>query len=191
MVVDDYNWANDSGTTLLDPSADISVKERFQTEATLTVDIRHGNNEKHTVHLRFRDKNADPKPSWIDEDDEPTSTGSAKFTLDSLNPGTTYEVQAWLNDDLPPPDSETFDFPTKPAVTAVSVSDEGQVSAKITVTLVISDIDTSGYAIHVRTSPPGEGKAFTPPPNSLEFTLPGLKSDTDYRVEAWTGQWLR
>ena len=186
VVVDDYNWANDSGTTLLDPSADISVKERFQTEATLTVDIRHGNNEKHTVHLRFRDKNADPKPSWIDEDDEPTSTGSAKFTLDSLNPGTTYEVQAWLNDDLPPPDSETFDFPTKPAVTAVSVSDEGQVSAKITVTLVISDIDTSGYAIHVRTSPPGEGKAFTPPPNSLEFTLPGLKSDTDYRVEAWT-----
>ena len=167
---------------------DITFSDETRVSATATVSLTVADidTSSYTVHLRYRKKDASPPDSWSNAPDESTSNGSAEFTLSSLDAGTTYEVQAWLDDDSPPPDSETFEFYTLPEVTAVSVSDEGQVSAKITVSLVISDIDTSGYAIHVRTSPPGEGKAFTPPPNSLEFTLPGLKSDTDYRVEAWT-----
>ena len=163
-----------------------SDRTRVSAKATVSLTISNIDDSSHTVHLRYREKDATPEANWIDADDEPASNGSAEFTLSGLDGGTTYEVQSWLDDDPPPTDSETFEFYTLPEVTAVSVSDEGQVSAKITVSLVISDIDTSSYAIHVRTSPPGEGKAFTPPPNSLEFTLPGLKSDTDYRVEAWT-----
>ncbi len=190
---DDYNWAEETGTPVPDPSVSLIVKETSQSSATLTADIDRGNNEDHTVHLHFRDKNATPKPGWIAVSDETSSNDSAEFILISLNPGTTYEVQAWLNDGSAPPDSDTFEFHTLPVVKDITFSDETRVSAKATVSLTISDIDTSSYTVHLRhrkknASPPDIWPNPTDESNSNDialFTLGSLDAGTTYEVQAW------
>ena len=191
---DDYNWSDDeTGTPVPDPSVSLTVKERSQTGATLTANIEHGNNVDHTAHLRFREKNANPPESWPNPTDEPSYNDSAEFTLSSLKAGTTYEVQAWLNDDSAPPDSDTFEFYTLPVVEDITFSDETRVSATATVSLTVADIDTSSYTVHLRyrkkdASPPdswSNAPDESTSNGSAEFTLSSLDAGSTYEVQAW------
>ena len=187
---DDYNWATSDDTPVPDPSVSLVVKERSQTGATLTANIAHGNDEDHTVHLRFREKTT---TGWTDASDETSSNDSAEFTLSSLDAGTTYEVKAWLNDDQEPADSDTFEFYTLPTVAGITFSEQNRDSAKATVSLTVSDIDTTSHTVHMRyrekdATPEASWIDATDIPatsGSAEFTLSGLDAGTIHEVQAW------
>ena len=187
---DDYNWATSDGTPVPDPGVSLVVKERSQTGATLTANISNGNDEDHTVHLRFREKTT---TGWTDASDETSSNDSAEFTLSSLDAGTTYEVKAWLNDDQEPADSDTFEFYTLPTVAGITFSEQNRDSAKATVSLTVSDIDTTSHTVHLRyrekdATPEASWIDATDIPatsGSAEFTLGSLDAGTIYEVQAW------
>ncbi|MCY4580515.1 MAG: fibronectin type III domain-containing protein, partial [Chloroflexi bacterium] len=90
VTSDSFAWATGSGTPVADPNVgSITVKERTQTSATLTVNIDNGKDTGHTVHLRYREKTTS---AWTDATDQTSSNDSAEFVLGSLKAGTTYEV---------------------------------------------------------------------------------------------------
>ncbi len=171
-----------------------SDRTRESAKATVSLTVSGIDTSSHTVHLRYREKDATPEATWMNASDQTASSGSAEFTLSSLHAATIYEVQAWLDNDPEPADSETYDFYTLAEVATVTVSDEGQTTAKATATLDIASGDDSTKTVHLRYrtngTPPGSWVTFTPSKttttDSVEFSLMGLKSDTDYRVEAWT-----
>ena len=169
-------------------------RTRVSAKATVSLTVSGIDTSSHTVHLRYREKDASPEASWINASDQTAFSGSAEFALSNLDAATIYEVQAWLDNDPDPADSETYDFYTLAEAATVTVSDEGQTTAKATVTLHIASGDDSTKTVHLRyrtnRTPPGSWVTFTPSKttttDSVEFSLMGLKSDTDYRVEAWT-----
>ena len=187
VTSDNYNWATDDGTPVPDPSVSLVVKERSQTGATLTANIANGNDEDHTVHLRFREKTT---TGWTAVVDQTSANDSAEFTLSSLSPGTTSEAQAWLNDDSPPASSDTFEFYTLPTVEDITFSDRERDSAKATVSLAVSDIDDSSHDVHLRyrkktTTNWTDATDQPATSDNAEFTLGSLDAGTIYEVQAW------
>ena len=90
-------WSvEDTGTPVPNPSIGvISVKTKFQTDATLTVTIDRSNvDNEQTMHLKHRIKT--PPGTWKYEPPKDTGDSSVDFDLSDLSGNTVYEVEAWL-----------------------------------------------------------------------------------------------
>ncbi len=87
--------ASDSFTTLRAPSvSSVSTSNVTQTAATATVTVADADGSR--LHLRYRATT--PSGAWTSAASQAVSGSSAVFSLSGLAPGTTYDVEASLDD---------------------------------------------------------------------------------------------
>ena len=170
--------------------AGIAASDEEQTTATVTVTVKEPNDSD--VHIRYStDPNFGSGSTILtDKRAVPLATGEStvEFRLTGLTSGTTYHVQASYEDDpFPASDTtNTTNFTTKvPTVSAVSVKDITQTGATVTVSLPAPN----GTTVYLHYKETTSGTWGSPEPaivetgeTSVEFTLTGLKSGTQYTV---------
>ena len=99
--------------------------------ATAIVSIAHPDGIERTVYLQFRKKDKMPEDRWSDPpleedtEEEDTDAGKVSIPMESLDPGTDYEVQASFDNTFPEDETKTkkTTFTTKflPSVSNVRV----------------------------------------------------------------------
>ena len=177
-------------TTTYAPSiSSVSVGSITKTTATATVSIANPDDTSRTVHLQYREKDADPEDTWT-KAMEDTDTGSQEFDLTSLTPGTTYEVQASFNGGFSPHKDTTFTTVFEPSISAVGVGDIEKTTA--TATVVIANPDGTNKTVNLQyreynQEPEAEWTKPTPEDTdtgSETFDLASLTPGTTYEVQA-------
>ena len=177
-------------TTTYAPSiSSVSVGDITKTTATATVSIANPDGTSLTVHLQYREKDADPEDTWT-KDMEDTDTGSQEFDLTSLTPGTTYEVQASFDGNFSPHKDTTFTTVFEPSISAVGVGDIEKTTA--TATVVIANPDGTNKTVNLQyreynQEPEAEWTKPTPEDTdtgSETFDLASLTPGTTYEVQA-------
>ena len=178
---------------------------RMQTEVELKVDIVPHDGSSLTVHLHYK---VDGEATWPIQNTitRPTTADSETFSLSSLTPGTTYEVEASLDGDFPTVQSgeiektKTTEFTTlsaDPSVTGIVFADITQTSADVTVTINNPDLDDKDVHYQYRTAPYidteqvevaagewSEPEKIATDGTSVGFDLEELTSGTEYEVWA-------
>ena len=176
-----------SFTTLAsDPSVSgIGISDINNISAVATVNIASPGTAQKTVHLRYREFG---ETGWGTAQTKSTTGSSAQFSLMSLSPRTTYEVQASLANDFAASRSVMFTTSTPaPSVSSVSVSDVTDTSAVATVGIAYAG--SSHKTVHLRFRVYGKAgwgtaQTETTSGSSAQFDLTGLEPQTKYEVEA-------
>ena len=177
-------------TTTYAPSiSSVSVGGITKTTATATVSIANPDGTSRTVHLQYREKDADPEDTWT-KAMEDSDTSSQEFDLTSLTPGTTYEVQASFDSNFSPHKDTTFTTVFEPSISAVGVGDIEKTTA--TATVVIANPDGTNKTVNLQyreynRSPEAEWTKPTPKDTdtgSETFGLTSLTPGTTYEVQA-------
>ena len=180
-------------TTTYAPSiSSVSVGSITKTTATAAVSIANPDGTSRTVHLQYREKDADPEDTWT-KAMEDTDTGSQEFGLASLTPGTTYEVQASFDGGFSPHKDTTFTTVFEPSISAVGVGDIEKTTA--TATVVIANPDGTNKTVNLQyreynQEPEAEWTKPTPEDTdtgSETFDLASLTPGTTYEVQASFG----
>ena len=125
--------------------------------ATAIVSIANPDGIERTVYLQFRKKDATPEDEWSDpplEEDKDTDTGSASIPMESLDPGTEYEVQASFDNTFPEDETKTkkTTFTTKflPSVSNVKVVPNSITKTTATAEVSIANPDGTLQTVHLR-----------------------------------------
>ena len=177
-------------TTTYAPSiSSVSVGGITKTTATATVSIANPDGTSRTVHLQYREKDADPEDTWT-KAMEDSDTSSQEFDLTSLTPGTTYEVQASFDSNFSPHKDTTFTTVFEPSISAVGVGDIEKTTA--TATVVIANPDGTDKTVNLQyreynRTPEAEWTSTTPKDTatgSTTFDLSSLTPGTTYEVQA-------
>ena len=177
-------------TTTYAPSiSSVSVGGITKTTATATVSIANPDGTSRTVHLQYREKDADPEDTWT-KAMEDSDTSSQEFDLTSLTPGTTYEVQASFDSNFSPHKDTTFTTVFEPSISAVGVGDIEKTTA--TATVVIANPDGTNKTVNLQyreynQEPEAEWTKPTPKDTdtgSETFGLTSLTPGTTYEVQA-------
>ena len=177
-------------TTTYAPSiSSVSVGSITKTTATATVSIANPDDTSRTVHLQYREKDADPEDTWT-KAMEDTDTGSQEFDLTSLTPGTTYEVQASFDGGFSPHKDTTFTTVFEPSISAVGVGDIEKTTA--TATVVIANPDGTNKTVNLQYreyNQESEAEWTKPTPEDTDmgsetFDLTSLIPGTIYEVQA-------
>ena len=128
-----------------------------KTTATAIVSIANPDGIERTVYLQFRKKDATPEDEWSDpplEEDKDTDTGSASIPMESLDPGTEYEVQASFDNTFPEDETKTkkTTFTTKflPSVSNVKVVPNSITKTTATAEVSIANPDGTLQTVHLR-----------------------------------------
>ena len=167
----------------------VRVGNILETTATATVSIANPDDTSRTVHLQYREKDANPPATWI-TDMEDSDTGSQEFDLTSLTPGTTYEVQASFDSSFSPHKDTTFTTVFEPSISGVSVGSIEKTTA--TATVVIANPDGTDKTVNLQyreynRTPEAEWTSTTPKDTatgSTTFDLSSLTPGTTYEVQA-------
>ena len=187
-LTDDFNrMLTCSFTTLAsDPSVSgIGISDITNISAVATVNIASPGTAQKTVHLRYREFG---ETGWGTAQTKSTTGASAQFSLTSLSPRTTYEVQASLASDFSASRSVMFTTSTPdPSVSGVSVGSITDTSAVATVGIEYAG--SSQKTVHLRYRVHGEAgwgtaQTGTTSGSSAQFDLTGLEPQTKYEVEA-------
>ena len=177
-------------TTTYAPSvSSVSVGDITKTTATATVSIANPDDTSRTVHLQYREKDADPEDTWT-KVMEDSDTGSQEFDLSSLAPGTIYEVQASFDSNFDTYKDTTFTTVFEPSISAVGVGDIEKTTA--TATVVIANPDGTNKTVNLQyreynQEPEAEWTSTTPKDTatgSETFDLSSLIPGTTYEVQA-------
>ena len=177
-------------TTTYAPSvSSVSVGSITKTTATATVSIANPDDTSRTVHLQYREKDADPEDTWT-KAMEDTDTGSQEFDLSGLTPGTTYEVQASFDTSFSPHKDTTFTTVFEPSISGVGVGSIEKTTA--TATVIIANPDGTNKTVNLQyreynQSPEAEWTKLTPEDTSTgseTFDLTSLIPGTTYEVQA-------
>ena len=173
-------------TTLAAPSlSGVSVGSITQTSAIATVSIADAGTAQKTVLLQYREFGEN---EWISKDPHDTEGASTSFNLTSLEPRTTYEVKAYLNNDPDAPKYAVFTtLAPGPSVSSISVGSITQTSAVATVNIAYAG--NSQLTVHLHYRKFGESEWISTDPKTTEgastsFDLTGLTPKTKYEVEA-------
>ena len=125
--------------------------------ATAIVSIANPDGIERTVYLQFRKNDAKPEDEWSDpplEEDKDTDTGSASIPMESLDPGTEYEVQASFDNTFPEDETKTkkTTFTTKflPSVSNVRVVPNSITKTTATAEVSIANPDGTLQTFHLR-----------------------------------------
>ena len=126
-----------------------------KTTATAIVSIANPDDIERTVYLQFREKDKTPEDEWSDPPlEEATDTGSASIPMDSLDPGTEYEVQASFDNTFPEDETKTkkTTFTTKflPSVSNVRVVPNSITKTTATAEVSIANPDDTLQTVHLR-----------------------------------------
>ena len=176
-----------SFTTLAsDPSVSgIGISDITNTSAMATVNIASPGTAQKSVHLRYREFG---EAGWGTAQTKSTTGASAQFSLTSLSPRTTYEVQASLASDFSASRSVMFTTSTPdPSVSGINMGNITDTSASATVG--IAHPGTAQKTVHLRYRVFGKSEwstaqTETTSGSSAQFDLTGLEPRTKYEVEA-------
>ncbi len=176
-----------SFTTLAsDPSVSgIGISDITNTSAMATVNIASPGTAQKSVHLRYREFG---EAGWGTAQTKSTTGASAQFSLTSLSPRTTYEVQASLASDFSASRSVMFTTSTPdPSVSGINMGNITDTSASATVG--IAHPGTAQKTVHLRYRVFGKSEwstaqTGTTSGSSAQFDLTGLEPQTKYEVEA-------
>ena len=181
-----------SFTTLPPPSlSGVSIGSVTQTSAVATVSIANAGSGQKTALLQHREFG---ESEWGEAESKTTSDASVTFNLTGLDPGTTYEVKAYLGADPDTPKYVVFTTLSSGTgvddginVTGISVGSITQTSAIATVNIAYPG--TEQNTVHLRYRKFGESEwseaeSKTTDGASVTFDLAGLSPKTKYEVEA-------
>ena len=166
------------------PSVDsVVASDESQTGAKITVNVTEPNGS--LVYIQYRAAGAD---TWKPQSAEVASdVASYEFTLMDLTSDTTYEVEASYDNTFPDTDATRSDSFTTlpPSVESISVGDEGQTTATVTVGVAAPN----GSEVHLQYRTGTDAwrtakKAVIAEETEAVFALRGLTSDREYEVEA-------
>ena len=171
----------------------VGVDDITKTTATATVAIDNPDGIEKTVNLRHRKRNASPADTWKTEDEDSSGT-SQEFSLTSLDPGTTYEVEASFDANFTTGVEDT-DFTTtpEPSISSVIVDDNTITKTTATATVNIADPDGESQTVHLRyieeSNTPdwdndGTTDSTTSTTDTATKTLTGLAAGTAYILQA-------
>ena len=128
--------------------------------ATAIVSIAHPDGIERTVYLQFRKKDKTPEDRWSDPpleedtEEEDTDAGKVSIPLESLDPGTDYEVQASFDNTFPEDETKTkkTTFTTKflPRVSDVNVDPNSVTKTTATAEVSIAYPDGTLQTVHLR-----------------------------------------
>ena len=174
-----------SGTfTTPDPDfrvSTVSVGSITQTGAVVTVTTT-GSSGNAQVRFQSKESGGDWSASQT-----ATSTGTVTFTLSKLMPETSYEVRASFDHNFPNSLTVKATFDTLPLVSIDGVAVENITQTTATVTVNTTGADNT--MVHLRhrlnTLPVNwNTQSATASDPSVEFSLTGLRGNTDYVVQA-------
>ena len=126
-----------------------------KTTATAIVSIANPDGIERAVYLQFRKNDKTPEDRWSDPPlEEDTDTGSASIPMESLDPGTDYEVQASFDNTFPEDETKTkkTTFTTKflPSVSNVRVVPNSITKTTATAEVSIANPDDTLQTVHLR-----------------------------------------
>ncbi len=175
-----------SFTTLPPPSlSGVSIGSVTQTSAVATVSIANAGSGQKTALLQYREFG---ESEWSEAESKTTSGASVSFNLTGLDPGTTYEVKAYLSADPDTPKYVVFaTLSPETGVAGISVGSMTQTSAVATVNIAAPG--PSQNTVHLRYRKLGESEwseaeSKTTDGASVTFDLAGLSPKTKYEVAA-------
>ena len=181
-----------SFTTLPPPSlSGVSIGSITQTSAVATVSIANAGSGQKTALLQHREFG---ESEWSEAESKTTSGASVTFNLSGLDPGTNYEVKAYLSADPDTPKYVVFvtlspgaSVDDSASVAGVSVGSITQTSAVATVS--VAHPGTAQNTVHLRYRKFGESEwvskaSKTAAGASVPFDLSELTPKTKYEVEA-------
>ena len=181
-----------SFTTLPPPSlSGVSISDKTQTGAVATVSISNAGSGQKTALLQYREFG---ESEWSEAESKTTSGASVSFNLSGLDPGTTYEVKAYLSADPDTPKYVVFatlspgtSVDDSASVSGISVGSVTQTSAVATVNIAYPGTAQNTVHLHYRKFGESEwvSKASkTAAGASVTFDLSELTPKTKYEVEA-------
>ena len=217
---DSYNWATGNGTPAAAQSppppvnnnpppqrspvnptppvikspevSDVTFADILQTSANVTVSIKYAGTSQKTVRLHYR---IEGTTAWSTPPKIENTRGSSKtFALSDLTAGTTYEVQAWLDNSLPPAGTKIYEFDTldeqasapDAAISNLKCENIGQTSA--TAMVEIANAGTGMKEVFLKHSMGGTDEWTQVPFPTITYTdstsidLTGLQEGTTYQV---------
>ena len=150
-----------SFTTLPPPSlSGVSIGSVTQTSAVATVSIADAGSGQKTALLQYREFG---ESEWGDAESKTTGGASATFSLSGLDPGTTYDVKAYLSADPDTPKYVVFatlssgtGVADDASVSGISVGSITQTSAVATVS--VAHPGTAQNTVHLRYRKFGESE---------------------------------
>ena len=182
-----------SFTTLPPPSlSGVSIGSITHTSAVATVSIADAGSGQKTALLQYREFG---ESEWGDAESKTTGGASVTFSLSGLDPGTTYDVKAYLSADPDTPKYVVFATLSSggtgvvddASVAGISVGSITQTSAVAAVSIAYPG--TAQNTVHLRYRKFGESEwvssaAKTAEGASVPFDLSELTPKTKYEVEA-------
>ena len=181
-----------SFTTLPPPSlSGVGIGSITQTSAVATLSIANAGSGQKTALLQYREFG---ESEWGDAESKTTGGASATFSLSGLDPGTTYDVKAYLSADPDTPRYVVFatlspgtGVGDDASVSGISVGSITQTAAVATVS--IDHPGTAQNTVHLRYRKFGESEWVSNAPKTAEgasvpFDLSGLTPKTKYEAEA-------
>ena len=123
--------------------------------ATAIVSIANPDGIERAVYLQFRKKDKTPEDRWSDPPlEEDTDAGKVSIPMESLDPGTDYEVQASFDNTFPEDETKTkkTTFTTKflPRVSDVNVDPNSVTKTTATAEVSIAYPDGTLQTVHLR-----------------------------------------
>ena len=173
-------------TTFLPRVSGVSLENVTTSEATVKVTIAEPGPGVNKVHLRYSIVPS-TQSSWATPSPKSVVGDTETFDLSGLTPGTKYEVEASLDGEfMTRVESATFTTSALPSIGSVNMADVEQTSASAIVSIFDSDGTAVTVHLHYRETPNGAWIALQPETTTTEaaqFTLSGLRPDTEYEVE--------
>ena len=124
-----------------------------KTTATAIVSIANPDDIERTVYLQFRKKDKTPEDEWSDPPlDEDTDAAQVSIPMQSLIPGTEYEVEASFDNTFPEGGTEYTEFTTEylPSVSSVRVVPNSITKTTATAEVSIANPDDTLQTVHLR-----------------------------------------
>ena len=173
--------------TLLPRVSKVSIESRSSSQAGVMVTIEEPGHEANEVYLRYGVSN-DAQTEWTTMAAESVIGYSANFVLTGLDPGTSYTVQASIDNGFNSGVAGVeFSTPPLPSLGPVNLVSVAERSAQIAVTVFDSDGTEVRVYIRYRETPAGTwstAKDAVSTTGGVEFALSGLEPATEYEVEA-------
>ena len=190
---DNYNWADDTGTTLPGAPENLEV-----TPGNEKLTLRW-EEPAETGNVNITGYKVQYKDSSVADWDSPTGVTEVSVSgltreITSLTNNTTYDVRVRADNGVT---SDNYNWVTgsdtpvpNPRIGIITVKTKSQIGATLTVTIEDFDFDKE-QTVHLRhrvKSPPGTWQYATPQitgAGSVDFDLVSLSGNTVYEVEAW------
>ena len=173
-------------TTFLPRVSGVSLENVTTSEATVKVTIAEPGPGVNKVHLRYSIVPS-TQSSWATPSPKVVVGDTTTFALTGLAPDSEYVVQVSLDDAFTTGvESATFTTAAPPSIGSVNMAGAEQNSASAIVSIFDSDGTSVTVHLRYRETPSGAWIALQPKTTTTEaaqFTLSGLRPDTEYEVE--------